>query len=135
MQQRVLRDFSEAQALEMFYSLFGYDGAREPNLETLEYSGLSPEYVFRETKRCVEGVRGQARVYAGIGFDVPWHLPEGGMRSFPSRPDVVYQATRRAMDAGADGVVASREYDENTLPNLQAFGRAVREGYRNDGRR
>jgi hypothetical protein len=32
----------------------------------------------------------------------------------------------RAYDAGADGIVASREYEEMTVPNLKAVGRAVR---------
>lgn len=128
MQQRVLGDLSEKQALELFYSLFGHDASREPSLDEPQITGFWRDYVYRETKRCVDGVKGKARVYAGIGFDVPWHLAEGGMAKFPSNPKTVYQATRRAREAGAHGVVASREYDENTLPNLKAFGRAIREG-------
>jgi hypothetical protein len=33
----------------------------------------------------------------------------------------------RAFDAGASGIVVSREYEEMRLPNLNAIGRAVRE--------
>ncbi len=127
MQQRVLGDFSKDLALELFYALFGHRSTEEPSYTELATQGLSPEYVYRETKRCVDGVHGHARVYSGIGFDVPTYVP-GGMEPFPSSPQTTYQATRRAIDAGADGVVASREYDEMTLPNLKAFGRAVREG-------
>jgi hypothetical protein len=41
--------------------------------------------------------------------------------------DAVYQATRKAFEAGASGVVASREYEEMKVEHLRAFGRAVRE--------
>lgn len=125
-QARVLGDMSKELALDLFYALFGHDAQREPNYGALPTRGLSPEYVFRETQRCVAGVAGKAKVYAGIGFDVPTYVP-GGMEPFPSDPSTTYQATRRAIDAGASGVVASREYDEMTLPNLRAFGKAVRE--------
>jgi len=43
-------------------------------------------------------------------------------------PDTVYRATRRALEAGASGVVASREYEEMKVEHLRAFGRAAREG-------
>lgn len=64
----------------------------------------------------------QAKVYSGIGCDVPTYVP-GGMEPFPSKPETTYRATRKAIEAGAHGVVASREYDEMTLPNFKAFGR------------
>jgi hypothetical protein len=47
------------------------------------------------------------------------------MRRTPANSELVYAATRKAIDAGVHGVVASREYDEMTVPNLRAFGRAV----------
>ena len=126
MQARVLNDLSENQALDLYYALFGHDASREPDLGELPEQGLSPEYVYREIKRCVDGANGEAKVYAGIGFDVPHYVPNG-MKKFPSDPETTFQATRRALEAGAAGVVASREYAEMTVPNLQAFGRAVRE--------
>ena len=128
MQARVLNDFSEAQALDMYYALFGHDPSREPGLDQLPEQGLSPEYVYREIKRVSDGAKGKAVVYAGIGIDVPHYIPNG-MKKFPSDPETTYEATRRALDAGASGVIASREYNEMTVPNLDAFGRAVREGF------
>lgn len=127
MQARVLNDLSRKQSLNLFYSLFGHDRAGQPEYAELMKQGLSPEYVYREIKRCVDGAGGKAKVYAGIGFDVPHYVPNG-MAKFPSKAETTYRATRRALDAGAAGVVASREYNEMTVPNLQAFGRAVREG-------
>ena len=126
MQDRVLNDLSEAQALNLFYSLFGHQSDQQPGFDELPNRGLSPEYVYREVKRCVDGVDGKAKIYAGIGFDVPHYIPNG-MKKFPSDPKTTYQATRRALEAGAAGVVASREYNEMTIPNLRAFGKAVRE--------
>ena len=126
MQKRVLNDLSEAQSLELFYALFGHNPRTQPDFDTLPQQGLSPEYVHREVKRCVEGAEGKARVYAGIGFDIPHYIPNG-MKKFPSDPKSTYQATRLALEAGASGVVASREYSEMTVPNLKAFGKAVRD--------
>ena len=128
MQPLVLNDLSAEQSLSLFYSLFGHSAGEQPGYDELKKQGLSPEYVYREVKRCVDGAAGKAKVYAGIGFDVPHYVPNG-MVKFPSKPRTTYQATRRAVDAGAVGVVASREYNEMTMPNLQAFGRAVREGH------
>jgi hypothetical protein len=68
----------------------------------------------------VASANGKTKIYAGVGFDVP-----GSPRD---TPESVYQATRKALEAGASGVVASREYEEMRLENLEAFGRAVREG-------
>ncbi|MEM7602585.1 MAG: hypothetical protein AAF357_14365 [Verrucomicrobiota bacterium] len=130
--ERILRDFSEQEALEIFYGLFGHSSASQPDYEGLSHRGLTPEYVFREISRCVAGVGEQAKVYAGIGFDIPHYVPNG-MKKFPSDPETTYEATKRAIEAGASGVIASREYSEMTVPNLQAFGRAVREAHgRND---
>lgn len=62
---------------------------------------------------------GKTKIYAGVGFDVPG--------SPPDNPETVYRATRKAFEAGASGVVASREYEETKVEHLRAFGRAVRE--------
>jgi hypothetical protein len=54
-----------------------------------------------------------------VGFDVPGSPADD--------PETVYQATRKSFEAGASGVVASREYEEMKVENLKAFGRAVRD--------
>jgi hypothetical protein len=81
--------------------------------------GGSPEYVYRETKRSVASAEGKTKIYPGIGFNVP-----GGE---PDDPETIYQTVTKAYEAGAGGIVASREYEEMTVPNLRAVGRAVRE--------
>ncbi len=125
MQARVFGDFTRDQTLQALYAMLGYDGELEPGLDELDTRGMSPEYVFRETRRTVAGAGGKAHVYSGIGLDVPWHLPDGGMELMPSDPETIVAACQRAIDAGASGLVASREYDEMSLSSLRAFGRAV----------
>ena len=115
--------FSEVpleESLNLYYDLFGYDKSAEPKLNEMTSRGFSPEYVFRETQRSVASAAGKTKIYAGIGFNVP-----GGPRN--TDPENVYKAVQCAFDAGAAGIVVSREYEEMRLPNLNAVGRAVRE--------
>ncbi|MEZ4865499.1 MAG: hypothetical protein R3C14_29585 [Caldilineaceae bacterium] len=120
--ETILRELSEEQILGLIYAFMGYDPQQEPTYDQLPTRGLSPNYVYRETKRCVDAVAGKVPVYAGVGFDIPWEKEH-----FPSDPATVYQATLKAFEAGAKGLVVSREYDEMRLENLRAVGRAVKD--------
>lgn len=60
---------------------------------------------------------------AGIGVDVPWHLPQGGREARISDPDILHAAMQAALDAGANGQLLSREYDEMSLASVKAIGR------------
>jgi hypothetical protein len=126
MKDRILGDLTLEQSLDLFYSVMNLNSDLEPSLNELNDQGMSPDYVYRETKRAVDGVEGSAAIYSGIGFDVPWHSPKGQVH-FPSAPEQVYQATLRAFEAGAQGIVASREYSEMRVNNLKAIGKAVSE--------
>ena len=68
----------------------------------------------------LDAVAGKIPVYPGVGFDIPF-----GSDHFPSAADKVYQATYRAFEAGAKGLIISREYDEMRVDNLRAVGRAI----------
>lgn len=122
----LLREVSLPQALELFYDLMGYDKRVEPGLDELDRTGLSPDYVYRLTKRCVSAVGGRAKVYPGIGLDVPWWSDQT-VEPFPTDPQKLYSAVVKAFEAGADGIVVSREYNEMRLSNLKAIGRAIRD--------
>jgi hypothetical protein len=122
LRQSVLGDMSGPEAQSFLYAILGYNARTEPQWDDLERQGFSPEYVHSETKRCVQGAAGKCRVYAGIGIDVPW-----SDRTLPADPDRTALAARRALEAGADGILISREYDEMRLPSLQAIGRGIRE--------
>jgi hypothetical protein len=121
-QTRILRELSRPQILDLLYDLMGYDKQVEPPYEALSEQGLSPDYVYREIKRCVDGVQSKIPVYPGLGFDIPWRGAH-----FYSDPQRVYQAAMRAFEAGASGLIVSREYDEMRLDNLRAIGRAARD--------
>ena len=118
-QKSILGEVSLADSLDLYYDFFGYDKAAEPSLAELGRRGFSPEYVYRETKHSVASSAGKTKIYTGVGFDVPGAPPDD--------PAVVEAATRRAFDAGADGIVVSREYEEMKLDHLRAVGRAYRD--------
>ena len=126
MKDLVLNDLSLEQSLQLYYSLFGHDASKQPGVDGLDGKGLGPEYVYREVRRCKQSVGDAAKVYAGIGVDIPWYVPNG-MEPRPSDPEQLIAAVHRALDAGADGLLASREYNEMRMPSLQAFGDAVRQ--------
>lgn len=94
----------------------------EKGLNEISSSGLSSDYVFRETQRALAGVTGTCRIYPGIDIDIPT-----GANEKKTAPDDVYGATAAALQAGAHGVIFSRKYSEMRLANLEAGGRAVRE--------
>jgi len=121
-----LRELTGEQTLSLFYATMGHDPVDEPALERLDAGGLSPEYVRRETRRFVEGVAGRCAVYSGIGLDIPGGVGWGD-RARPSEPESVYRAVHRAREAGAEGIVICREYEENRRESLRAVGRAVKE--------
>jgi hypothetical protein len=126
LRHHILAELTAEQSLSLYYSIFGYDSGTEASVKNLAQEGLSPDYVYRETKRAVDRVDGKAAVYAGIGLDIPkgggW-----GTDKWQSDPEDVYMATRKAFEAGGQGVVASREYEEITLDSLRAMGKAVDE--------
>ena len=117
-QRTILGELSLEDSLNVYYDVFGYDKNVEPKLGELLQKGFSPDYVFRETKHSVASANGKTKIYTGIGFDVPGSPPDD--------PETIYQATRKAFEAGANGIVISREYEEMRVANLKAVGRAVR---------
>ncbi len=122
LQKTVLSELSLEESLDLYYDLFGYDKKVEPKLDQLDKTGFSPDYVYRETKRSIASAAGKTKIYPGIGFDVPW-----GSAPVPADPEKVYEAVIKAFEAGADGIVVSREYEEMRVTNLRAVGRAMRE--------
>lgn len=122
LQKSILKELPLDESLDFYYETFGYDKTKEPSVDQLDKSGFSPDYVFRETRRTVLETGGKAKVYPGIGFDVPWNG-----KHYASDAERVYLATMRGFEAGGDGMVVSREYDEMRAANLRAVGKAVRE--------
>lgn len=117
-QMTILGELPLQDSLNLYYDIFDYHKSTEPTLAQLGRRGFSPQYVYDETKRSVASANGRTKIYTGIGFDLP-HSP-------PDYPDTVQEATLRAFEAGADGIVVSRDYQEMHVRNLKAVGRAVR---------
>jgi len=113
-----LGDFEAEDAFQIIKTLHGYSG--QPGYAEAE-AGFTPEYVYREIDRCVREVDGKCQVLSGMGFDVP-HFE----RTIEDPDaDQVYESVVRSFDAGADGLLISREYVEMKVENLKAVGRAV----------
>jgi hypothetical protein len=118
-QRSIYGDMPLEDALNLHYALFGYDRSIDALANEPTPRRASPEYVYAETKRSVDSAQGKTRIYPGIGFN----LPGGG----PDDPPTIARCVTRALDAGARGIVVSREYEELTLPNMKAVGGAIRE--------
>ena len=120
----IFHDATPSDFLPFYYKIMNY---QEAPYDQLASTGLSADYVARETKRAVEGVAGEVKIYPGIDIDVPV-LGEGTKPTDKrTEPDDVRKAIRAAFSAGADGVVLSREYVEMWLANLTAAGDSLRE--------
>jgi hypothetical protein len=102
-----------------------------PNMtiKALLTAGMPAEYVYRETKRSLDDVKGKCKIYPGIDIDIPTSKGEK-----ETNPEDVHAAIAAALRAGAEGVILSRKYSEMRLANLEGAGRAVRE-FRGKGRR
>jgi hypothetical protein len=115
----IFADAKPPDFLPLYYKIMNY---QEGPYEQLHLSGLTADYVARETKRALDGVQGEVKIYPGIDIDVPTKRTDKR-----TKPEDVRQAIRAALGAGADGVVLSREYTEMWLANLSAAGDTLRE--------
>jgi hypothetical protein len=98
----------------------GYD--KEAPVSELSTAGLSPAYVFSETRRALTGAQRKCKIYPGIDIDIPTRAGEK-----KTLPEDVYASTAAGLKAEADGILFSRKYSEMKLVNLAAGGKAVRE--------
>lgn len=119
-QSTVFRDLTPEEVLALHYELLGYHG--EAPLDKLPTTGMSAEYVVRETQRALANVKGAVPIYPGIDIDIPTALNEKR-----TQPSDVKAAVLAAFRAGAPGVVLSRKYAEMKLTNLAGAGEALRE--------
>jgi hypothetical protein len=117
MTQNVFGDFSHSEALQTLYRMQNFD---EAPLDKLLKTGFSADYVGRETRRAIERSGGIA-TWPGIDIDVP--VPGGAHCT----PDSVKQAVKAAFNAGAPGVLLSRNLREMNLANLAGAGAALDE--------
>ena len=113
-------DLSKQGLLDFNYSVMGL---KEGSYDQIPHTGLSPDYVFRETKRALEGAAGtNTLIWPGIDIDIPTEPSNS-----KCTPQSVKQAVQAAFRAGAPGVILSRKYSEMRLANLSGAGDAIRE--------
>lgn len=118
--QNVFGDLSKEDLTACEYRLMNY---RERGYEQIPFTGLSADYVYRETKRAMEGVTGtKTLIWPGIDIDIPT-----GASQSKSTPKGTRDAVVAALQAGAHGVLLSRKYSEMSLANLSGAGEALRE--------
>jgi hypothetical protein len=119
----IFHDATPSDFLEFYYKIMNYQEAPYDKLAT---TGLSPDYVARETKRALAAVAGEVQIYPGIDIDVPT-LIKGNSPEKRTTPEDVHKSIRAALGAGANGVILSREYAEMWLANLSAAGDTLRQ--------
>jgi hypothetical protein len=113
-------DIPGQELLDFHYHVLNYE---EKPLKEIPFTGLSANYVSRETKRAREGLAGtKTLLLPGIDIDIPTEI--GHSRCSPEK---VRDATLAALQSGADGVILSRKYSEMKLANLRGAGSAIRE--------
>ena len=113
-------DLSKPGLTELNYALMGF---KENSYDQIPHTGLSADYVYRETKRALEGVAGtRTLIWPGIDIDIPTEP-----KNSKCTPQSVKAAVLAAFRAGAPGVILSRKYSEMRLADLSGAGDAVRE--------
>jgi hypothetical protein len=114
-------DMPIEEALQFEYRVMNL---RERGYAELPYTGLSADYVYRETKRAVEDVKGtKTEIWPGLDVDIA----NVDLQFSRSSPPVVNESTKACFRGGAKGLVISRKYSEMRLPNLAAVGDALRQ--------
>jgi hypothetical protein len=113
-------DLSKQAIIDLNYGLMNF---KERSYDQIPHTGLSSDYVFRETKRALAGVEGtNTLIWPGIDIDIP--TDRGNSKCTPQS---VEEAVLAAFRAGACGVLLSRKYSEMRLANLNGAGDAARE--------
>ncbi|MBZ5610640.1 MAG: twin-arginine translocation signal domain-containing protein [Acidobacteriia bacterium] len=116
----VFADFPKQELLEYQYRVLDY---KERSYEEIPYTGFSSDYVYRESKRAVDGAAGtKTLIWPGIDIDIPTEANQSKCTPLGTK-DAVMAAFR----AGAPGVVLSRKYSEMRLANLSGAGEAIKE--------
>lgn len=116
--QSIYGDLTPDATLAFHYSVLNYE---EKTLAEIPFTGFSADYVYRETKRAHDGLKGtKTLLWPGIDIDIPTEANHS-----KCTPEGVANAVQAAFRGGADGVLLSRKYSEMKLANLRSVGPAV----------
>jgi hypothetical protein len=113
-------DIPQDELLQFHYRVLNY---QERGLAEIPFTGLTSDYVYRETKRAFEDLQGtKTLLWPGIDIDIPTEPSHSRCT-----PDGVRDAVLAAFRGGAEGVLLSRKYSEMKLANLRGAGDAVKQ--------
>ena len=116
----VFADFPKEELLQFEYRVLNY---KERSYAQIPQTGFSSDYVYRESKRAVDGAAGtKTLIWPGIDIDIPTDA-----KNSKCTPQGTRDAVTAAFRAGAHGVVLSRKYSEMRLANLSGAGEAIKE--------
>lgn len=125
--QTMFGDLPPDEALRFNYRVMNYD---EAPLDRVRQVGLKNDFVYRESKRGMEAVRGtKAALFPGLDIDIETDIERRDGLTNPAvttREDVK-KIVAQAFQAGVPGIVLSRQYSEMTLNNLSGVNDALRE--------
>lgn len=116
--QALFYGMDQEKAYQTWCALLGWE--HEVPFDELPEAGMSLDYLRRDTASAVAAVRGEVPIYPGIGLDMP--SPKR-----PTEPEYVRSGLHAIYEAGAQGVVLSRGYNEMREKNLKAAGEAIDE--------
>jgi hypothetical protein len=116
-------DVPRQQLLDFHDRVLNY---HEQSQADIPFTGLSSDYVYRESKRAHDGLAGTKTILLpGIDIDIPTALDHSHCT-----PEGVRDALLAAFRGGAEGVILSRKYSEMKLANLRGAGDGVRQWLR-----
>jgi hypothetical protein len=127
--ETIYGDVPAGELLQFHYRVLGYSGVPYGELRR---GPIGADYVYRESKRSVEGV-GSARtpVWSGIDVDIPIQSDDLDKQKSStvgkSTRATVRESVREAFRAGVQGIVISRKYSEMRLDSLSGVGDALKQ--------
>jgi hypothetical protein len=114
-------DLDPRQTFDLMASLFGWRDDPTADYDRAWDQAFDETFIKHEVSRCLAGVAGKAKCYAGIGVDIP-HPRIGPV----AREDQM-RHVKAAWEAGADGLLLSREFQFMRKSTLQACRDATRD--------
>ena len=126
--ETVWGDVPPDELLQYHYRVLNYD---EAPYKDVRRAGLYRSFVYRESKRAMEGARGApVLILPGIEIDIPLLRADGAgdpAQAARCTRESVKDVVKQAFRAGVPGIILSREYTEMRPENLSGVGDAIRE--------
>jgi hypothetical protein len=127
--ETIYGDVPREELLQFHYRVLGYSGVP---YDRLRLGPIGGEYVYRESKRSVDGVGSAGTpVWTGIDVDIPIQSDDLEKQKSStvgqSTRASVRESARQAFRAGVQGIVISRKYSEMRLDSLSGVGDALKE--------